>query len=112
MRFVSRRKYDALQTRCQQVIEQRDLARHLADKRLAVVTRQAEKLTSLDDKRPATPVREPLPRPRGDVELRRQLRLAQEARASLDKQILTLQAANEAMAAELRAISEREVTAP
>ncbi|SDM47488.1 hypothetical protein SAMN04487981_101642 [Streptomyces sp. cf386] len=103
--FVRRSTYNALQAAYQRVIAERDQAVNLAAERLTTVTRQAEKLTRRDDWHPTTPVREPQP-PQGDAELRRRLDLAERARRFLDEQILPLQAANEAMAAELRDLRE------
>lgn len=111
MKYVFRRKFADLQGRYQQVIAKRDEAEALAAERLSTITRQAETITRLRDGIPDTPVREPQPA-QGDAELRRLFRLSEEARRKLDEQLRTLQAANEAQAAELRDLSEREVTAP
>lgn len=111
MRLVSRSKYEVLRARYEHIVEKRDEAQALAVERLTTITRQAETITRLRDARPEPPVREPQS-PQGEAELRRLLRLSEEARRKLDEQLRPLQAANEAMAAQLRDISEREVTAP
>lgn len=103
--FVRRSKYNDLKAEYRRLIGERDDARQLAAERLSTITRQAEKLTRRDDGRPTTPVRKPQP-PQGNAELRRRLDLAERARRSLDEQMQPLQAANEAMAAELRDLRE------
>lgn len=103
---MSRSKHAALQARYEQAVEKREAAEKLAAERLSTITRQAETITRLRDGRAETAVREPQS-PRGDAELRRRLRLSEEARRSLDEQMRPLQAANEAMAAELRDHAER-----
>jgi hypothetical protein len=113
MSLVSGARYDALQTRYQQVTEARDEAVELAAERQATITRQAAELTALRDQSPASPL--PQPRPmQGDVEVRRQLYLARQAMAALDEQCRTLQHVNEVQARQLRELAEkaREVTAP
>jgi hypothetical protein len=102
---VRRSTYRDLQAAYRRAIEERDDARKLAAERLSTVTRQADHIDQLRDEQPDVVVRPPRPTP-GDAELRRQLELSQRARASLDEQCRTLQAANEAMAAELRDAAE------
>jgi hypothetical protein len=69
MRLVSGARHDALNTRCQQVVEQRDDLAELASKRLATITRQASELSYYRDQNPDAPL--PYPKPAGgDVELR------------------------------------------
>ncbi|MDX3759291.1 hypothetical protein [Streptomyces sp. AK02-04a] len=103
--FVARPRYAALRARYQEVVEERDEAVKLAAERLSTITRQAAEITRLRDRTPDTPLPQPSP-PAGDVELRRQLRLARGAVASLDSQCRTLQSSNEAQAQELRDLRE------
>lgn len=103
--FVARPRSAALRACYQQVIGERDEAVKLAAERLSTITRQAAEITRLRDHTPDTPL--PQPRPvQGDMELRRQLRLARQAMASLDQQCRTLQSSNEAQARELRDLRE------
>lgn len=105
MRLVSGTRYDALNTRYQQVIEQRDDLAELASKRLATITRQAAELAYFRDQNPDAPL--PYPKPAGgDVELRRQLHLARRALLAQQEQLASMRQANESLAAELRAVRE------
>jgi hypothetical protein len=107
--FVARPRCAALRARYQQIVEERDDAVKLAAERLSTITRQAAEITRLRDHTPDTPL--PQPRPvQGDAEMRRQLRLAPRALASLDQQCLTLQSSNEAQARELRDLREGSTT--
>lgn len=101
MRLVSGSRYDALNTRYQQVCDARTEAEELAEQRLKTITRQAAELTYFRDQNPDAPLPYPTPVV-GDPELRRQLRLAREALTALDRRCCDLQDQNDKQARELR----------
>ena len=101
-----------MRTRCTtQVCTIVRLTREVDELRKSAIAPQtvAKRDTSLGDERPGPQFWDPRPA-HGEAELRRRLGLSEGARRSLEAQLLPLQRANEAMAAELRDLREGSET--
>jgi hypothetical protein len=101
MRLVTGARYDALQGRYRQVVDDHDAIAKLAEDRLHTIVRLSQEIDELRDKTPNSPLQQPR-LPQGDAELRRQLHLAHRAITSLDGRLADLQTANESQAKQLR----------
>lgn len=100
MRLVSAAKHAALQTRQQRTVRDLEAAEKLAADRLATITRLRTELDKLRDEKPDAPV--PTPQPAaGDIELRRQLSLAQGTIRGLSERLDAMQASHVADTREL-----------
>ena len=100
MKLVSAAKYAALQTRYQRCERDREDAEKLAAERLATITRLRAELVAARDDNPNSPVPHPEPAV-GDVELRRQLGLAQRTIRQLAGRLDDMQASHVADTREL-----------
>ncbi|MFJ5259124.1 hypothetical protein ACIQAC_01435 [Streptomyces sp. NPDC088387] len=102
---VRRSKYDDLRARYERALEERNTALADAEGHVCTIVRLSGEVDDLREQL-KTPGAGPGRLTRGEGELRRLLGLAEEARRSLYEQCRTLQASNEAMAAELRDLRE------
>lgn len=97
---VLRSTYQALRDDYRKLAEDRDRAVKLAAERLSTISRLATRVDELLDAKPDGPVRAPLP-VRGDVELRRQLLLAERTIRTQAARLDELQASHVADTREL-----------
>ncbi|NUS26104.1 MAG: hypothetical protein HOV92_18035 [Streptomyces sp.] len=97
---VLRSTYQALRDDYRKAVEDRDEAVKLAAERLTTITRLSTRIDELLDTKPDGPVRPPLP-VQGDVELRRQLLLAQRTIRTQAARLDELQASHVADTREL-----------
>lgn len=100
MKLISGAKHAALRARYERTAYELENARKLAAERLSTITRQAGEITRLRDARPDTPVQQSRPA-LGDVELRRQLRLALGTVGELQRRLDEMQSSHIADTREL-----------